>query len=209
MKKLLFCLVVLLAASMTSCSSNSAPNDNTAEGKAVKFVKKQLKKNGKLLDYQIVNGQLPVEIMADEFKAYRDAVFKARLDYRACQVRGLKAAMEQNIAKIQSCQELVKDKVAVLSKAQADSEYVIMLATVEEKGRAGKFQCHLIAAFNPETLELEKWLPITTPVKNNAIMIVNALNNSLLEADDNQDMDSLAAKTTDPVVQFILKSTPK
>lgn len=207
MKNLFLILSLLIAFGMASCSSNIAPNDNTQEGKAVKFVKKQLKKNGKLLDYQIVNGQLPAEVMADEFKAYRDAVFKARLDYRACEVRGLKAAMEQNIAKIEKCQELVKEKAEELTKAQADSEHLIVLATVEEKGRAGKFQSHLIAVFHPETLELEKWLPITTPVKNNAIMIVNAQNGTLLNADE--DPESLTGKTEDPVVQFILRSNPK
>ena len=207
MKNLLLILGILIAIGMTSCSSNATPDDNTQEGKAVKLVKKQLKKNEKLIGYQVVNGQLPIEVMADEFKAYRDAVYKARLDYRACEVRGLKAAMEQNVAKIEKCQELVKEKADELAKEQADDKHVIVLATVEEKGRAGKFLSHLIVAFHPETLKQEMWLPITTPVKNNAIMIVNAQNGTLLDADE--DPENLISKTEDPVVRFILKSTPK
>ena len=191
---------------LSSCSGSSASGGNTPEEKAVNYVKKQTKKQGKLVDYQIVNGQWPMEMMADEFKAYRDAVFKAQLDYRACQVRGLKAGMEKAVATIAECQEGVKGKVEELSKTQAGGEHLFVLGTVERKGSHS--QVGIVVMFNPETMEMEKWETVTTPIQNNAVLLTNALSGSLLDYSMSQspNLDSLANAVTDPVVKFILKS---
>ena len=206
MMKNLFLSLMVITAALSSCSGSSSSGGNTPEEKAVSYVKKQLKRQGKLVDYQIVNGQLPIEMMADDFKAYRDAVFKARLDYRACQVRGLKAGMEKAVATITECQEGIKSKVDELSQAQTGDEHIFVLGTVEKKGNGNKF--NIVVAFNPETMEMEKWETVTTPIQNNAILLTNALSESLLNYGMRQDenLDSLANTVNDPVVKFILTS---
>lgn len=161
-----------------------------------------------MVDHQVVSGQFPAEMMADAFKAYRDAVFKAQLDYRACQTRGLKAGMEKAVATIAECQAGIKSKVEELEKVQANAEHLFVLATIEEKGRTGKIHSGLIVVFNPETLDMEQWVPITTPVQNNAVLITNAVNGSLIDngMEANQDLASVA---TNPIVKFILQSSAK
>ena len=205
MKKLFLGLMVLTAV-LSSCSGGSSSGGNTPEERAVNYVKKQVKKEGKLVDYEVVNGELPVALMADEFKAYRDAVFKAQLDYRACQVRGLKAGMEKAVATIAECQEGVKSRVEELSKAQTGGEHLFVLGTVERKGSHS--QVGIVVVFNPETMEMEKWETVTTPIQNNAVLLTNALSESLLDysMSQNQNLDSLANAVNDPVVKFILKS---
>ena len=205
MKKLFFGLMVLTAV-LSSCSGGSSSGGDTPEERAVNYVKKQVKKEGKLVDYEVVNGELPVALMADEFKAYRDAVFKAQLDYRTCQVRGLKAGMEKAVATIAECQEGVKSRVEELSKAQTGGEHLFVLGTVERKGSHS--QVGIVVVFNPETMEMEKWETVTTPIQNNAVLLTNALSESLLDysMSQNQNLDSLANAVNDPVVKFILKS---
>ena len=211
MKQFFLCLIAMAAMLLTSCSSNPASSADTPEEKAVSYVKKQLKRNGKLIDYQVVREQLPAEMMADAFKAYRDAVFKAQLDYRACQTRGLKAGMEKAVATIAECQAGIKSKVEQLEKAQADDEHIFVLATIEEKGRTGKIHSGLIVVFNPETLDMEQWVPITTPVQNNAILLTSVANGAIPDngMNANQNLDSLASVATNPVVKFILQSSAK
>lgn len=186
MKKLFFGLMVLTAV-LSSCSSGSSSSGNTPEE-------------------QVVNGELPVALMADEFKAYRDAVFKAQLDYRTCQVRGLKAGMEKAVATIAECQEGVKSRVEELSKGLTGSEHLFVLGTVERKGSHS--QVGIVVVFNPETMEMEKWETVTTPIQNNAVLLTNALSESLLDysMSQNQNLDSLANAVNDPVAKFILKS---
>lgn len=205
MKKLFFGLMVLTAV-LSSCSGGSSSGGDTPEERAVNYVKKQVKKEGKLVDYEVVNGELPVALMADEFKAYRNAVFKAQLDYRACQVRGLKAGMEKAVVTIAECQEGVKSRVEELSKAQTGGEHLFVLGTVERKGSHS--QVGIVVVFNPETMEMEKWETVTTPIQNNAVFLTNALSESLLDysMSQNQNLDSLANAVNDPVVKFILKS---
>ena len=206
MKNLFLCLMVLAAGVLSSCSGGSASGGNTPEEKAVNYVKKQVKKEGKLVDYQVVSGEWPIELMADAFKAYRDTVFKAQLDYRACQVRGLKAGMEKAVATIAECQEGVKSKVEELEKAQTGGERLFVLGTVERKG--SRSQSGIVVVFNPETMEMEQWATVTTPIQNNAVLLTNALSESLLNYGMRQDenLDSLANTVNDPVVKFILTS---
>ena len=204
-------LLLIMTAVVSSCSSGSSPKGESQEGRAVSYVKKHLERNTKLVDYQVVKGQMPIEMMADELKNYRDIVFKARLDYGACKVRGLAAGMEQALAKIKQCQEGINGIADELAKTQANSEHIFVLATIEEKSALGKRQSNLIAVLNPETMEIEKWVPVTTPVKNNAIIVANAMNGSLLDdgMDSNENVGKLADATENPIVRFILKSTAK
>lgn len=211
MKNLFLTSILMIALVLSSCTSGSAPKGNSQEEKAVSSVKMRLESNAKLVDYQVVKGQIPIEMMADELKPFRDIVFKARLDYGTCKVRGLEAGMEQALAKIKECQEGIKGIAEEFAKAQTRSEHIFVLATIEEKSAVGKKQSSLIAVLNPRTKEIEKWEPITTPIKNNAVMVVKAMRGTLLDdgADSNQNISSLADAETNPIVKFILKSTPK
>ena len=208
MKNLFLISFLIMAAMLLSCSSGKG---DSQEDKAVSYVKKRLERNTKMVDYQVVKGQMPLEMMADELKSYRDIVFKARLDYNTCKVRSLQAGMDMALAKIKECQDGIKGIADELAKTQAGGEHIFVLATLEEKSVLGKRQSSLIAGLNPETMEIEKWVPVTTPVKNNAIMVANAMNGSLLDdgMDSNENVDKLADATENPIVRFILKSTAK
>lgn len=209
MKYLFLYLLVLTGLILTSCSSKSGKFSNIKEEKAVDYVRKNLKKQGRLIDYQIVNGPMPIELMPDEFKSYRDAVYKAQLDYRACKVRGLNAGMEKAVNTIAECQEEIKSKIEDMPRDT--NSYIMVLATVQENSAARGRKSNVIAVFNAETLNMEKWATVTTPIQNNAILIANALGGTLLSygMDMNHNLDSLASAVTSPVVQFILRSTPK
>lgn len=212
MKNLFLIIISLCCLIISSCSSNPGIpiNENTAEGKALKTVKKQLKRHGVLVSYEIINGQLPIELNSDNFKKYRDAVYKASLDYRSCKVRNLKAGMEKAINTIETCQVEVKDKVEAMVQTNDKTDYLIVLATAKEKGNLHGNSSY-IAVFNPETMNMEKWITITTPIQNNAILISNAMSDHLMQygMEMNQNLDSLANTVNNPIVKFILKSNPK
>lgn len=206
MKKPLILILAFVALIISSCTGG-APTDGGAEAIALYYVKSQLKRTAEVTDYTMLTAPLSPAVNADAFKAYRDAVNKARLDYSTCQVRGIQMGMDKALATIESAQTDVKALADQLSLADTVN-HVIVLATLKENSG---LTSQLIAVFNPSTIEPELWLPVTTPVQNNAILIANALHGTLLDyaMTPAQNLDSLAATVADPVVQFILRSNPK
>ena len=206
MKKTLILIFAFTVFILFSCTGG-APTEGGAEAMALYQVKSQLKRTAEVTDYTTLTATLPPDINADVFKAYRDAVNKARLDYSTCQVRGIQMGMDKALATIESSQLEVKALADQLSLADTTT-HIIVLATLKENSG---LTSHLVAAFNPVTLEPELWLPITLPVQNNAILIANAQHGTLVDyaMAPAQNLDSLASTVDDPVAQFILRSNPK
>ena len=206
MKKTLLFTLSLVVFILSSCTGG-APTDGGVEALALYQVKSQLKRTAEVTDHVVLTATLPPDINADAFKAYRDAVNKARLDYSTCQVRGIQMGMDKALATIESSQSEVKALADQLAQADTTT-HVIVLATLKEKSG---LTSHLVAAFCPATLEPELWLPVTVPVQNNSILIANAQHGTLADyaMAPAQNLDSLASTVDDPVVQFILRSNPK
>lgn len=181
------------------------PGGDTREAKAVSLVKKRLDRGVRLIKSQVASEPMPMELMADEFKQCRDIVFKAQLDYESCKTRGLRAGMDAAVSKIRKCQELIQAEVEKQRQSRDDKERLFVMATIKE--RSGR-ESSLVVVFDSETLEIERWIPVTTPVRNNAVMITNALSGRLLDVATTESAD-IADKTTSAVVKFILAATPK
>ncbi|MCH5175867.1 MAG: hypothetical protein J1F40_08265 [Prevotellaceae bacterium] len=200
-------ILALAALTLASCTGG-APTEGGAEALALYHVKSSLGRTAEVIDHQTLTAHLPPAVKADAFKGYRDAVNKARLDYSTSQVRGIQMGMDKALATIETCQT----DIAAITRTMAQNDtttHLIILATLKEKSGATS---HLIAAFSPSTLEPELWLPVTTPVQNNAALIANAQHGTLLTPaamTASQNLDSLATTVDDPVVQFILRSNPK
>lgn len=209
MKKIVFLCLTILGLLAVSCSGTNADgaNENTSEGKIVKYVKKGLNRGVKLKEYTIVNSYYPIELSSDDFKKYRDAVFKAGLDYNACKVRGLQAGMESALSTINRVQESIKEIVDEYDSRNDKKEYTFLLGTIVERN----VESYLIVAFDLENNEMIGWHEVTTPIQNNACMIVNALQGKLLDyaLNTSSEPQSLADSVENPVVKFILTSRPK
>lgn len=202
---LLFAIVLMSSCSFDSSTNISGLGDK--ETKAVKYVKTHLD-GARLVKYEIVEEQLPLSVYSDYFKKYRDEVYKAQLDYKSCQTRGIQQGMEKALNTILNCQTEIVDRIHKMSESADTCKYLIVLADVKERsGNPG----NLIVAFNPQTLKMEKWISITTPIQNNAALIINSKSQTLLpySLTMKQNFDSLANTVTNPVDRFILLSSPK
>lgn len=214
MKGLFVRLLLPMMTILSACSSKSHPSalsGNSQEEKAVHYVRLHLEKKTELQSYKVVNGDFPIVLMSDEFKPYRDAVYKAQLDYRTNHVRGLQVGMDKAVATLLQCQNEIKNQVENFRQSHADGDYITVLATLRDNNMSHQTEYNLIVVFDSQTLNMEKWETITTPIQNNAILMTGALNGTLLTEGIgmNQNLDSLAATVTDPVIKFILQSVPR
>ena len=213
-KRLLLSLGAFLILFVASCGRGGASIDDPSltpeEKDDVAYVKRNLEKGERLEEYIVARGAMPVELMADDFKRYRDEVYKAGLDYNSCKTRGIAQGMEKAQNKILTIQAEIVSKCSEWQVSQGTSEYIFVMATVKGPVSKGGKLSKLIAVFNPVTDQHDFTLPLTTPVVNNASMILSALNGELFSyaTDGTYDKKLLAGKTTNTVVKFILEADP-
>lgn len=214
MKKLFFTLSLMIMMVCSSCYRDAKAIDDAnlspQEREAIGYVKKHLDKKERLIEADVARGPLPVELMADDFKKYRDDVYKAGLDYKSCQTRNIAVGMEKAQNKIMTDQAEIVAKCAEWQVEQGTSEYLFVLATIEALGNNTKYIKKEIGVFNPVTLQNDFILPITKPVQNTAAMILSASNGELFQyaTDGAYEIKALASKTTNPILQFILEADP-
>lgn len=204
MKKLFISLSILMSFVLSSCGGGNVsldPNMPPHERKAVSSVIGHLEHGESLVDYEVMEGAMPVELMTDEFKRYRDEVNKAGLDYNSCKTRGIDSGMEKAKKKIMDDQEEIQTRISNWKVEQGTSKYIFVLATIKERNGSVKKE---IAAFNPVTGQHDFTMPLTKPVVNNAALILNAANSTLFEyaTDGNHDTKALVPKDN-PILQFI------
>lgn len=215
MKKLLACISSLLLI-LTACagSGSNTTNDDAdlspKERDALRHVKRHLNKKEKLVDYEFVEGPMPVELMTDEYKRYRDDVYKTGLDYVNCIKRGLEEAAQDKATKLLRYQEEIIVKTHEWEQEQGTSEYLFVLATVEDTGKPDKPISKWIAVFNPVTMQRDFMFPLTTPFVNNASMILSAENGSLFEyaTDPAYNAAALTQSLNNPILNFIFDADP-
>ena len=151
---------------------------------------------------------MPVAILEQPFLNLRNDVFKAGLDYRTCQTRGLTAAMEMQEQKLEEARHQILTTEKVLEENVGMDESVIALAKVKSsKSVSGELQS-LIVVFDPQTMEPREWIWVTAPVQNTVALVTCANDNTLAEYAKEQNHDSaiLASKVSDPVLKFALEA---
>lgn len=217
MKKLFLALNCILFSLLVSCgggnnSENTATEDKDArlipeERRALAYVKTHLDNGDTLTDYEVCKGPMPVELMTEVYKGYRDEVNKAGLDYNSCKTRNIPSGMEKAEKKIAEIQNELQTKVSEWQVSQGTSEYVFVLMTLTTKGNTVKKE---IAAFNPATGQHDFTLPLTNSMVNNASMIVAGVNGSLFNyaTDPNFDISTIIPKDN-PMLGFIFNANPK
>lgn len=202
-------LCVLLT--LFSCGGNNNSEDSALspqERQAVDYVKSHLERGVRFTDYSVVEEQLPVCLMEQQFQSFRNGVFKAGLDYQTNKTRNLEAGMEMAVTKIAGYQEEIQNAVNELEKTLAGKNALIVYGKVRTKATEEVEPQGLVVALDPETMQQIAWIPVTVPVQNNVGMIINAMNGTLFDYALTQDHDfkALASTQTDPVVKFILES---
>ena len=207
MRKITLFIGGLIGFLLTSCGGGSvkiAEGLSPEEAQAVIKTEKSLPAGAKIENYQVVTSTLPLAIMETEYKSYRDAAYKARLDYRTNMTRGLTQVAEKNLATLQEIQNDIISKDEAL-KSQSP-EYIFVLANVKERSRNDGNLTGFISIFDPQNLEPVDLIQVTTPLYNNAVMVTEALEGTLANP---QPTSPGNLKTTNPIVDFILKSSPK
>lgn len=201
---LIFASIFFMMA--VSCSINSVKIDQTLskeEAQAVVNTEKSLPRSAKIESYEVVKLKLPLSLLESEYKSYRDQVNKARIDYRTNMTRGLKQVAEKNIETLINIQNAIVEKSGSIESSSP--EYIFVLANVKERERKDGKLSGYIAVYDQTNLEQVDLIQITTPLYNNAVMVTEALDGTL--ADPNQDIQNI--KSSNPIVNFILKSNPK
>ncbi|MCH5224689.1 MAG: hypothetical protein J1D77_01775 [Muribaculaceae bacterium] len=206
--KILFFFAI--AIGITSCgggsSASSDPNLNAQEREVVVKTEKSLPKGDKLENYKIVTSSLPLALLDDEYKSTRDQVFKARLDYINCIKRGLDSHAQKNLETLQEIQKQIGEKEENLKSTSPN--YIFVLAEVKERTRRDGKLSGFIAIYDPENLEQVDLVQVTTPLYKNAEMMTEALDGTLADpATFSKDPSELTS--SNPVVEFILRSNPK
>lgn len=203
--------ILLLFSCVISCGGGkdtSDPNLTPLQDQAVKIVKKNLNKGDKLLEYQVVEEIMPVSLLEQPFLQLRNTVFKAGLDYQSCKTRGLQAGMEMAENKLVSARQQILETDSLLQKNMGDNKSLIVLATVQARKSVSGEPQSLVVVFDPATLEVKEWLPVTTPVQNTVALVECARNNTLSEyaKEMNHDTKILAGNVGDPVLKFVLEA---
>lgn len=210
MKKLSFLFtlvnVMVLTLAFTSCGSGTGkldPNLSSEEAKAVVKTEKSLPRGATIESYEVYKSTLPLALLTDEYKNLRDQANKARIDYRTNITRGLHQVAEKNIETLQNIQNTIIEKNDNLESSSP--EYIFILANVKERERRDGNLSGYIAVYDPTNLDQVDMIQVTTPLYNNAVMVTEALNGTLI----NPSQDNENLKSKNPVVNFILNSRPK
>lgn len=204
-------LSVLVSVSLLfSCGSAGSSDSNLSaeENEAVAYVKKHLNKGEKLISYEIAKSEMPTALLSEELKSYRDAAYKAALDYQSCKTRGIEQGMEKAKQSLISCQEDICNVNTQFTQSEAGKkEYLFVLGKVDNRNGS---KSKIIAAFDTENKTNELWLPLTKPVYNNALMVSACLSGKLIEISLNpQDNPvGIIGKISNPIVNFIIDSEP-
>lgn len=211
MKKLFKILSLIVVVSLCSCGGSTSSEDSSLapeEQQAVSYVKSHLEKGVKFLDYEVVQEEMPVEVLEQQFQQFRNGVFKAGLDYQSCKTRNIEAGMEMNVNKLAIFQEEIQHKVMELRNAMSGKKVIIVFGKVKTKATEEVAPQSLVVAIDPQTMEQIAWIPVTVPVQNNVGMIISAMRGRLFDyaLTQNHDFKEMAAGENDPVIKFILES---
>ena len=208
MKKLSFLMtcVVIMAFVLASCGGGTVkidPNLSSEEAQAVVKTEKSLPRGVRIESYEVVKTTLPLALLENEYKNLRDQANKARLDYRTNMTRGLHQVAQKNIETLQNIQNTIVEKSANIDSISP--EYIFVLAYVKERERRDGKQTAYIAVYDLTNLDQVDLIQVTTPLYNNAVMVTEALDGTLI----NPSQDNINLKSNNPVVNFILDSDPK
>lgn len=198
-------------AILYSCGGGKSVEDanlTPIQNQAVTYVKSHLEKREKLVDYKVVEEPMPVSILEQPFVNLRNTVFKAGLDYQSCKTRSLQAGMEMAEKKIEEARVQILATDSLLTQSVGPNNYLIVLAHVKSPHSLDGQPSSLIVVFDPQTMEVKEWIPVTTPVQNSVALVTCAKDNTLEEyaKEGNKDTSMLASKVTDPVLKFVLES---
>ena len=216
MKKIISFASMFLLLLVTSCSNGGNTQTDNAdlspkERDALKHTIDKLNSHEELESFEIVEGKMPVELMTDEFKKYRDDVFKTGMDYNNCLKRGLQDEADKQAQKLLRYQEEILVKATEWQEGTGGtSNYLFVLATIKDSSNTTHPLSKVISVYNPVTMQHDFWMPLTTPIVNNAALILNAVNGSLLEYATNPayETKALADSINNPVLKFIFDADP-
>lgn len=201
------CICGMVFLMLTACSRSSVKIDDSLtpqQAKAVLTTEQSLSSGDEIVDYKVVEGTLPLAMLESEYKGVRDRVNKARIDYRTNITRNLQSVAQQNLATLTEIQSMIVEKDSALTAMSP--QYIFVLAQVNEKSRRDGNTTGFIGIYDAENVQQLDFVQVTTPLYNNAVMVAEALNGTLVnpnpEAPD-------ALETSNPVVDFILHSSPK
>lgn len=206
-------VVILFTTALTlsSCGGNKERNDQNLtplQNQAVTYVRKHLERRDHLAEYKVIEEPMPPAILEQPFLNLRNVVFKAGLDYQSCKTRGLEAGMVTAQNKLISASQKILATDSLLSANIGGANSLIVLAKIKTpRSHDGSLQS-LIVVFDPATMEVKEWIPVTTPVQNTVALVVSAKTNNIEEyaKEQNQEPQLLASKVSDPVLKFVLES---
>lgn len=196
---------------LSSCGGRKEVNDvnlTPIQNQAVTLVKKHLTRGDKLEYYQVVEEPMPASILEQPFLNLRNTVFKAGLDYQSCKTRNLEAGMKAAEDKLVNARTQILETEKFLQDNIGSSNSLIVLSKVKTpKSHDGNLQS-IVAVFDPQTMEMREWIPVTVPVQNNVALVVCANDSTIFEyaREQNHETQMLAAKESDPVLKFILEA---
>lgn len=198
-----------LAFILLSCGGNKETNDQNLtplQNQAVTYVKKHLDKGYKLESYQVVEEPLPPAILEQPFLNLRNVVYKAGLDYQSCKTRNLEAGMKMAEDKLVNARNQILQTENMLKENIGSANSVIVLANVKSPRSHDGNPESLIAVFDPTTMEMKEWIPVTVPVQNNVALVVCANDSTLFEyaREQNHETKILVSRVNDPVLKFAL-----
>lgn len=211
MKKIFKGIGIVTLLLLTACGGNKETNEQNLtplQSQAVAYVKKHLDNGEKLESYQVVEEPLPPSVLEQPFLSLRNNVFKAGLDYQSCKTRNLQAGMEMAEQKLEVAREKILATEDVLNQDMGGENSLIVLAKVKSPRSHDGSLKSLIVAFDPETMEVREWLPVTTPVQNTVALVVCAKDGTLSEyaKEMNHETSLLIPKVSDPVLKFVLEA---
>lgn len=210
-KRIAFSLISLTLLTV-SCGHKETENPNLTplQNQAVTIVKKHLERGDKLIESQVVEEPMPAAVIEQPFQNLRNVVFKAGLDYQSCKTRGLEKGMQMAEEKISDARVQILQTDSLLTSNIGEDNSLIVLAKIKTKKSIDGTPRSLIAVFDPSTMEVKEWIPVTTPVQNTVALVIAAKDNILQEYSQEQNKDTkvFVSKTTDPVLKFVLEANP-
>ena len=206
MKRYRYIISIIIGIMLSSCGKSSVkidPNLSPEETQAVINTDRSLPADAQIESYQVVKSTLPLEMMEKEYKTFRDEANKARIDYRTNMTRGLQQVAKKNLETLENIQNTIREKSSNINASSP--EYIFVLANVKEAERKDGALTGYIAIYDKSNLEQVGLIQVTTPLYNNAVMVTQALDGTLI--DPSHDNENL--KSSNPVANFILNTNPK